>query len=414
MQAAVSPTPSARQTAARRQDLLTLGALLLGLLCLGAVGSRLEAATRAPGAPWAQNGVELEGASWQARRLVAVLLWSKTHAVMHAGAEERQALPSELKTRAEEIARHEAVHEKAGDRRVQTDQGHQGAESPGSHDHDGDGHEEHAAHDHDEHEEHGDHDHDEHEEHGDHDHDGDGRPDHAAAQHDEHAGHDHAGHDDAGHEGHAEGPEVLVIPPKSADFRGVIGDLERSVKPYADADGKLYSKKADQTIPFYRLMAWADPTFVQGYTVGSVMICDSGLHSDEALRFLEEGERNNPDSFEIQTELGRMYLVYKKDYEKAALHLRRALALLPQSDEGLTEVQKDARNDLFRWLAFDYLKWDRPKEAVEVARLGLRRIGEDKLLRHVVEYKGSRRLWARAAAAAEAAAAREAAGRPER
>jgi tetratricopeptide (TPR) repeat protein len=345
MRGAVDPTPSARDARERRQDLLSLGALLLGLVCLGAVGSRLEAATRAPGALWARKGVELDGASWQARRLVAVLLWSKIHAVMHAGAEERQALKSELKTRANEIKRHEEVHE-----------------------HEEEGH------------------------------------------HEEDAGHE----EEAGHDEHAEGPEVLVIPPKSADFRGVLGDLERSVKPYADADGSLYSKSADQTIPFYRLMAWADPTFVQGYTVGAVMICDAGHHSDAALRFLHEGERNNPESFEIQTELGHMYLVYKKDYEKAALHLRRALALLPKRDEGLTAVQKDARDDLFKWLAFTYLKWDRPTEAVEVALLGLRRIGEDKLLRHVVEHRGSRRLWAKAAAAAEAAAARTAPTGPQR
>ena len=58
---------------------------------------------------------------------------------------------------------------------------------------------------------------------------------------------------------------------------------------------------------------FADPHFVQGYTIGATFIAHGGERAEDGLRFLQEGERNNPASFEIQTELGRFYLVYRKD-----------------------------------------------------------------------------------------------------
>jgi hypothetical protein len=275
--------------------------------------------------PVASAGAALDGAGWEGRRLLAQLLWVKSHTVLHAGAEERAARPGEQLTRAAEMHRH-------------------GASAPEE------GHEE---------------------------------PGHEEPGHDGHEGHD--GHDEHGHKN----AYVLVIPPKREDFRGPIGDLERAVKPYADAKGRLFGKDPDQTVPFYRLMTWADPHFIQGYVVGAGFVCKAGRFPDQGLRFLHEGERYNPASPEIQTELGHFYLVYKRDYANAEKHLRQAIALVPKQGK-LTEWQTEAQQDAYRWLALTYRNWGKPKEALATAHEGVKVIGPDLTLHHIMETAGRR------------------------
>ena len=297
--------------------------LLAALVGLGAIGSSFETTMRPP-ADRAQNG-----AAWEGRRLLAQILWLKTHAIIHAGVEERDARPGEVVTAAN------------------------------------------AAH-----------------------------PEHLGHSHDEHQGHD-AAHELEAHEGEQEGHadehgdgdearEVLTIPSAATDFRGILGDLERTTKPYMGVKGERYEKDADQTVPFYRLMTWADPHFIQGYTVGATFLCRAGKHVKAGIDFLLEGERNNPDSFEIQTELGHFYLVYQKDYPTAERHLRRALELLPQGRE-LTEPESEERADAYRWLALTYREWNRPADALQVAHRGLKVLGEDPTLHLILTHHGKRK-----------------------
>ncbi len=203
-----------------------------------------------------------------------------------------------------------------------------------------------------------------------------GHDDHADHdEHDDHDGHDeHAGETEEEHAGH-----VLVIPPKREDFRGVLGDLERTVKPYLAPDGKPYAKDPDQALPLYRLMTMADPHFTQGYTTGATFIARGGSRMDEGLAFLREGERHNPDSFEIQTEIGHFLLIYKKQPEAAIGYLEKARAALP-AGRPLTDIESDAREDTYRWLAYAYRAVGNQSKVCEVAKEGLTILGEDKVL----------------------------------
>jgi len=250
---------------------------------------------------------------------MAQLLWAKTHAVLHAGIEERPALPGEAESRAGEFHGHGAGGGVAGE-----------AES-----------------------------------------------------------HDHEHHEGGAHEDHEEG-HVLVIRPASEDFRGVLGDLERTLKPYLAPSGRMYEKAADQTMPFYRLMTWADPHFVQGWTVGAVFIADGGKAADEGLRYLHEGERLNPGSWEIQVELGHFYLVYKRDHAAAERHLTRAFRLLPPNAR-LGESEQEALVEAHRWLALCYVEAGRPVDAVRVATAGRRLAPGDVTFGHVLRFQG--RNW---------------------
>jgi hypothetical protein len=199
----------------------------------------------------------------------------------------------------------------------------------------------------------------------------------------EHHGEDAGAHHDDAHEG----GHVLVIPPAQEDFRGPIGHLERAVKPYLAPDGGMYRKDVDQALPYYRLLTWADPHFIQGYTLGSAFICRAGRRVDEALAFLHEGERYNPTSFEIQTDLGRTYAAYRKDYPAAERHLKRALELAPR-DRKLSEMEEEALVDAYRWRALNLSKWGKPREAAAVAAEGLMLFSGDRMMLHVIERNG--------------------------
>jgi tetratricopeptide (TPR) repeat protein len=355
MQSVASPPRPVGATTRRvNTDGLLAALLLAALVGLGAVGSSLETTLRPP-ADRAQNG-----AAWEGRRLLAQMLWLKTHAVIHAGVEERSARENEVVTAENAAHPEEEAEAHAG----HTSEAHS---SLAGHEHESA--EEHAAHAHE-------------------------GEDADQKGHAEHAAHAHArelsdgdGHDE--HDGHGHGAEVLVIPSAASDFRGILGDLERATKPYIGANGNRFEKDADQTVPFYRLTTWADPHFIQGYVVGATFICRMGKHLPPAIEFLKEGERNNPDSFEIQTELGHLLLVYGKDYPAAERHLRQAVRLLPQGRK-LTESESDARSDAYRWLALTYREWNRPAEAMRVAREGLAVLGPDPSLNGILEHHGKR------------------------
>ena len=320
-QAVHSPTPLHQAALSGRVRTAVRLTVLLGLLAaLGYGGDTVRPQLFGHSG---LNGATIDGASWEGRRLIAQLLWGRAHAVLHAGVEERDARAGEAQTRKNEFHGHDDHADKAD-----------------PHDH--------AGHDH--------------------------------AAHDSHEAHyEGDGHSEEEHAGH-----VLVIPPKHEDFRGVLGDLERAVKPYLAADGKPYSKDPDQAIPLYRLMTMADPHFVQAYTVGAAFIARGGAHADQGLAFLREGERNNPDSFEIQTEIGHFLLVYKKLPREAIVHLEKARAKIPSGRE-LTDIETDAREDAYRWLTYAYRAVGDRAKVREVASEGLKVLGEDGVLERLAK-----------------------------
>ena len=62
-----------------------------------------------------------------------------------------------------------------------------------------------------------------------------------------------------------------------------------------------------EILPWLRLAADMDPQKIETYTVGSYFMRTHLNQPREAEAFLREGLRNNPDSYEILFELGRLY-----------------------------------------------------------------------------------------------------------
>ncbi|MBI3912191.1 MAG: hypothetical protein HY320_14835 [Armatimonadetes bacterium] len=174
------------------------------------------------------------------------------------------------------------------------------------------------------------------------------------------------------------GATMAHAPSPRADFRGFLGELESQIHPTFAAGGH-YHENPEKTIPLFRLMTWANPYFVSGYTVGANILCDAGRHVGEAIAFLQEGEHHNPFSIEIQTELGRYFVYYLRHYALAEQHLHRALDLARGRD-AMPPDEAEAVWNAYRWLALAYQAWGKHSQAVAVAKEGRRRVGPDIVL----------------------------------
>ena len=78
-----------------------------------------------------------------------------------------------------------------------------------------------------------------------------------------------------------------------------------------------------EILPWLQLSARLDPKLIESYTVGAFWLRELGK-KEEAEKFLREGLRNNPQSYEIMFELGRAYFD-RPDYDRARNILEMAL-----------------------------------------------------------------------------------------
>jgi hypothetical protein len=73
-----------------------------------------------------------------------------------------------------------------------------------------------------------------------------------------------------------------------------------------------------EILPWLRISAELDPQRIDTYTVASYFLRGGGLNKpEEAEKFLREGLRNNPNSYELLLELGRLYQENYHDATKA-------------------------------------------------------------------------------------------------
>ncbi len=90
----------------------------------------------------------------------------------------------------------------------------------------------------------------------------------------------------------------------------------------------LSGNQVKEIIPWIYYSAKIDPHNVLAYTLAGYWLADRLDKVDEAIAFVKEGLKNNPDSWELNAELGRLYFKHRKDYKAAARVLTRALQLL--------------------------------------------------------------------------------------
>ncbi|MCX7625189.1 MAG: tetratricopeptide repeat protein [Candidatus Sumerlaeaceae bacterium] len=105
---------------------------------------------------------------------------------------------------------------------------------------------------------------------------------------------------------HREEEAATLIRTPENDFRGFLGTLERTVKPWRDPRLPHEHIGGVELLPWYRLATLVDPKNVRAYMIGAWWL--KTIHDEHALReavkFLEEGIRQNPQSFQLHLMLG--------------------------------------------------------------------------------------------------------------
>ena len=92
----------------------------------------------------------------------------------------------------------------------------------------------------------------------------------------------------------------------------------------------LQGSHESEILPWLKLAAELDPQKIETYTVAAYWLSDLGKIK-EAERFLREGFLNNPDSYDILCELGRLY--YENDHNPARARKIWDLALRKWSEQ---------------------------------------------------------------------------------
>lgn len=215
---------------------------------------------------------------------------------------------------------------------------------------------------------------------------------------DEHAGHGHQAHapvhdqDHQDHAGpahaHAEAEDVrTTMRTAEDDFRGIIGNLEREIKPWRAPGSPHVLVGGAEMLPWFRLMTITNPHFIRGYRIGAMWLGREKKY-DEALAFLQEGiDRNaeNPELFLLY--LSRVLMLTHKDNEGLGSHreealaaaregVRLGLAVRPEDGEtgkihaGLLWTADHAEDLLFlmRFEAILAERLGRPEEAIQALR----------------------------------------------
>lgn len=93
----------------------------------------------------------------------------------------------------------------------------------------------------------------------------------------------------------------------------------------------LHGDQIKEIIPWLYYAAEIDTHNVQAYVLTGFYLCNRLGKVEQSIAFLREGLRKNPDSWEINAELGRIYFQYIKNYEAAAQYLSKAWILLQEA-----------------------------------------------------------------------------------
>ncbi|MDX1931583.1 MAG: hypothetical protein SFU56_03165 [Capsulimonadales bacterium] len=202
----------------------------------------------------------------------------------------------------------------------------------------------------------------------------------------------HAGDEsEKGHRQHA--TETTIVLAKENDWRGVLGDIERDVKPYLDMRNHSH-RDPKEALPLFRLMTWSNPHFIPGYAVGAMMIAHQEKAFDEAIRFIREGEINNPESIEIQSTFSYLYMRAsyfngKDNYAEAVRHAERGIHIARARDpETLIADEREAWQECVRRRVIGYREMKQPYKARQAALEGLTDFPEDVTCRKYLESVG--------------------------
>jgi tetratricopeptide (TPR) repeat protein len=110
------------------------------------------------------------------------------------------------------------------------------------------------------------------------------------------------------------GSVATIIRSPGLDWRYFIGNLEREVKPWRNPDSHVAHTPGEELLPWYWLAVTANPHNTRAYRIGAFWLMSGEVTErlDEALRFIDDGIRNNPDYFGFYLTQGMILLRMKR------------------------------------------------------------------------------------------------------
>lgn len=186
---------------------------------------------------------------------------------------------------------------------------------------------------------------------------------------------------------HDEGAET-IIPTSEKDFRGFVGILQRHVKPWLDPSQPHYHLDGTEMLPWFRLMTLSNPHHIRGYMIGAWWLKKEHKKPqlEEAKTFLEEGIRNNPDSFQLYLMLGTILHSLKdnegtkKAYFDAAERAIKQRPPFGKLSRNWNHYQEDDALASIRLAVFSEKEYGDAKKALDLAKHYLSLIGSDAIL----------------------------------
>lgn len=174
---------------------------------------------------------------------------------------------------------------------------------------------------------------------------------------------------------------TTIIPHADKDFRSVFGDVERAVNAWSSSQNHKQNDPR-QCLPLFRLMTWLDPYFVEGWTTGAMVIgMDYTPESTaKAQSFLREGLQHNPDCVDIPMMFGMLDVTRNRNYSAGERFFKKAIQNGKMRFEVLSENEKSALQNSYRWLALTYRNTGQMGKLREVAAEGLNLFPDDMVL----------------------------------
>ena len=133
----------------------------------------------------------------------------------------------------------------------------------------------------------------------------------------------------------------------------------------------LSKEKRKEMLPFFAMATALDPRNVEAVLTSAYWLDKEFGKTGDALKVLEKGLRDNPDSWEIENALGRFYF-RREEWAKAGRHLREALG-----KPSFQKAEDYEHVDLYYHLAGARLQLGKKEEALQ-AYLEARRFFGDK------------------------------------
>ena len=206
-----------------------------------------------------------------------------------------------------------------------------------------------------------------------------------------------AGTEDAGN--------ATLIPSPARDYRGIIGQLQREVKPWRDPSSHAVHTDGRQMLPWFRIATLSDAHHIRAYTLGAYWL---GRHDrEESESYLREGIQNNPDAFQLHLMIGFNSLrqarslpgdLFDPSPEQGALLMRARASFRKAAELALETRPHDDPDGAKTWGHYEeYDAWAAFRMAVLTERHYGAASEATKLARRIIERAGSDRTLERAA-----------------